>query len=792
MHLWTMPCTLWVVWALAAMVSLSMTRPPDRTTAPLSCDAAGTCDGRSRSLDSIPSGLTASVKSLDLANNNIAYVSKTDLQGCVNLKTLQLDFNTIHTIEEDSFHSLGRLEHLDLCCNQLSNLSSSWFQHLSSLKFLNLLGNTYRTLGEMSLFAPLTNLRVLRVGNVYPFAKIQRKDFTGLTFLEELELDASNLQQYEPASLKSFQNISRLVLHRKQPALLPEIFADLLRNLESLELRSTDLSSFQLPSLPIGQNGSPLRKLVFRTVEITDMSFSEILKLLNYFPRMVEVEFEDCTLNGHGYFSSSALGEISDASNLETLTIRRLQIPEFFLFNDLRSMYQFVRRFKRITIENSKVFLVPCLLSRHLKSLEYLDLTENLMVEEQLTNSACEEAWPALHTLILRQNHLRSLGQTGEVLLTLKNLTALDISKNSFHSMPPTCHWPEKIRRLNLSSTHIDSLTPCLPQTLEVLDVSNNNLDSFSLLFPRLRELYISRNKLKTLPDASFLPSLLSMTVSRNIINSFTKKQLDSFQKLTTLEAGGNSFICSCEFLAFTMQEQQMLGRILTDWPERYLCDSPSHVRGQQVRDTRLSVSECHRVALVSALCCALLLLALLTVGLCHRYHGLWYMKMTWAWLQAKRKPRRAPARELCYDAFVSYSEQDSYWVETLMVQELEHFEPPFRLCLHKRDFVPGKWIIDNIIDSIEKSHKTIFVLSEHFVKSEWCKYELDFSHFRLFDENNDAAILVLLEPLEKKAVPQRFCKLRKIMNTKTYLEWPQDEAQHQGFWLSLRAAIKA
>lgn len=157
-----------------------------------------------------------------------------------------------------------------------------------------------------------------------------------------------------------------------------------------------------------------------------------------------------------------------------------------------------------------------------------------------------------------------------------------------------------------------------------------------------------------------------------------------------------------------------------------------------------------------------------------------------------QRKPRKAPRRDICYDAFVSYSEQDSYWVENLMVQELEHFNPPFKLCLHKRDFIPGKWIIDNIIDSIEKSHKTIFVLSENFVKSEWCKYELDFSHFRLFDENNDAAILILLEPIDKKAIPQRFCKLRKIMNTKTYLEWPVDETQQEGFWLNLRAAIRS
>ncbi|VTJ85380.1 Hypothetical predicted protein [Marmota monax] len=120
---------------------------------------------------------------------------------------------------------------------------------------------------------------------------------------------------------------------------------------------------------------------------------------------------------------------------------------------------------------------------------------------------------------------------------------------------------------------------------------------------------------------------------------------------------------------------------------------------------------------LCCGVCCALFLLILFMGGLCplpvgpahgglfHPFHGVWYGR-------------------------------DSHWVENLLVQELENWEPPFKLCLHKRDFVPGKWIIDNIIDCIEKSHKTVFVLSENFVRSEWCKYELDFSHFRLFDEN--------------------------------------------------------
>nr|ACT66708.1 toll-like receptor 2 [Sus scrofa] len=785
-----MPCALWTAWVLGIVISLSKEGAPHQASS-LSCDPAGVCDGRSRSLSSIPSGLTAAVKSLDLSNNRIAYVGSSDLRKCVNLRALGLGANSIHTVEEDSFSSLESLEHLDLSYNHLSNLSSSWFKSLSTLKFLNLLGNPYKTLGETPLFSHLPNLRILKIGNNDTFAETQAKDFQGLTFLQELEIGASHLQRYAPKSLRSIQNISHLILHMRRPALLPKIFVDLLSSLEYLELRNTDFSTFNFSDVSINEPSTVMKKFTFRKAEITDASFTEIVKLLNYVSGALEAEFDDCTLNGRGDFSTSALDTIKSLGNVETLTVRRLHIPQFFLFYDLRSIYSLTGAVKRITIENSKVFLVPCSLSQHLKSLEYLDLSENLMSEEYLKNSACEHAWPFLHTLILRQNHLKSLEKTGEVLVTLKNLTNLDISKNNFDSMPETCQWPEKMKYLNLSSTRIHSLTHCLPQTLEVLDISNNNLNSFSLSLPQLKELYISRNKLKTLPDASFLPMLSVLRISRNTINTFSKEQLDSFQKLKTLEAGGNNFICSCDFLSFT-QGQQALAQVLSDWPENYLCDSPSHVRGQRVQDTRLSLTECHRVAVVSVVCCALFLLLLLTGALCHHFHGLWYMKMMWAWLQAKRKPRKAPRRDVCYDAFVSYSGQDSYWVENLMVQELEHFQPPFKLCLHKRDFIPGKWIIDNIIDSIEKSQKTIFVLSENFVKSEWCKYELDFSHFRLFDENDDTAILILLEPIEKKAIPQRFCKLRKIMNTRTYLEWPADETQREGFWLNLRAAIKS
>ncbi|MEJ1277665.1 toll-like receptor 2 [Cricetulus griseus] len=754
---------LWTFWILVAMTDLS--RKGCSAQASLSCDAAGVCDGRSRSFTSIPSGLTAAMKSLDLSNNKITSIGHGDLRGCVNLRALILQSSGINTIEEDAFSSLSKLEYLDLSDNHLSNLSSSWFRPLSSLKYLNLLGNPYRILGETPLFLNLTHLQTLRVGNVATFSGIRRTDFAGLTSLDELEIKALSLQNYEPGSLQSIQSIHHLTFHLSQSDFLLGVFEDTLSSVGYLELRDANLDSFYFSELSTDEMNSPMKKLAFQNADLTDESFNELLKLLRYTPELLEVEFDDCTLNGVGDFQPSESDVVRELGKVETLIIRRLHIPRFYSFYDLSTVYTLLEKVKRITVENSKVFLVPCLFSQHLKSLEFLDLSENLMVEEYLKNAACEGSWPSLQTLILRQNRLKSIERTGKILLTLKNLTALDISRNSFQSMPDSCQWPGKMRFLNLSSTGIQAVKMCIPQTLE--------------------------EQAPHSPDASLFPVLLVMKIRENAISTFSKDQLSSFPKLVSLEAGGNHFICSCELLSFTL-EHPALVQVLAGWPDSYLCDSPSRLRGQRVQDARPSVLECHQTLLVSGVCCALVLLILLIGGLCHHFHGLWYLRMMWAWLQAKRKPKKAPCRDICYDAFVSYSEQDSYWVENLMVQQLENSEPPFKLCLHKRDFVPGKWIIDNIIDSIEKSHKTLFVLSENFVRSEWCKYELDFSHFRLFDENNDAGILVLLEPIEKKAIPQRFCKLRKIMNTKTYLEWPLDEGQQEVFWVNLRTAIKS
>ncbi|KAF1574467.1 UNVERIFIED_CONTAM: Toll-like receptor 2 type-2, partial [Eudyptes robustus] len=753
-----------------------------------SCDATQLCNCSSMDLDFIPPGLTAKITVLNLAHNRIKHIRSQDLQQAVNLRVLLLQSNKISSIDEDSFRSLGKLELLDLSNNNLAHLSPMWFGHLFSLQYLHLQGNSYRDLGESSPFSNLRNLSVLHLGNPQ-FSTIRQGNFEGIELLDKLWIDGGNLSQYEPGSLKSIKKINHMIINLRSVTVFSAIVRDLLHSVTWLEVREIAFSIPAEMQLLRVMSSSFAKKISFKQTLLTDATVPEIVSILEDMPKLVEVDMIDCRLLGTGRWEIQI--QANQSQTLRVLTIDKLSIEEFYLFTDLQVVEGLLSLLTKVTVDNTKVFLVPCRLSQHLLSLEYLDLSANLLGDFSLEHSACQGGWPSLQTLNLSQNSLSDLEMTGKSLSHLSNLIVLDISQNNFGEIPDVCKWPKNLKYLNLSSTQIPKLTTCIPPTLEVLDVSANNLMEFGLQLPFLKELYLAKNQLKTLPDAARIPNLVAMSVRRNKLNSFSREKFESFKKLELLDASDNNFICSCEFLSF-IHHQAGIAQVLVGWPDKYVCDSPLAVRGVHVGAVHLSLMECHKFLVVSLICALVFLVILILVAVGYKYHAVWYLRMTWAWLQAKRKPKRAPPKDICYDAFVSYSENDSDWVENIMVRELEQACPPFRLCLHKRDFVPGKWIVDNIIDSIEKSHKTLFVLSEHFVQSEWCKYELDFSHFRLFDENNDAAILVLLEPIQSKAIPKRFCKLRKIMNTKTYLEWPLEEEQQQMFWFNLKIALKS
>ncbi|XP_043918341.1 toll-like receptor 2 [Protopterus annectens] len=749
------------------------------------CNNMRMCNCSALAFKTVPIIWIPEVVHLDLSYNHIKVIEEMDFNKYKQLKKLFLQNNMIQSIHENAFNLLKELTHLDLSNNFLSDLTPAWFSSLLSLQYFNILGNHYSSFGPGKLFARLRNLKHLKCGNP-ALDLVKTVDFDGLSSVDELEFMSSNLQLYEKGSFGIIGNITHFIITEKMSnkIILSEIISDLRENTIWFEMRnmslSNDLDITDLPSF----SDYRLEKMSFKHVTFTVINLVTVSSKMTG-SSVTELEAEDCILNGNGQWDYSPL-----VISVRKITVKNLFITHFQKFPSLEYIGAALNFLENVTIINSMIFLLPCNIVKLFKQLKYLDLSDNLLGDRALEEFVCEGAFPSLRVLNISRNYLHSFPAITAMSVAISTLTVLDVSHNNLDDLPKNCTWSPHLIALNLSATSLKRLTMCIPQTLQILDVSNNQLSNFNLNLPHLRQLYLSKNNLMNIPDASSFPNLYILKISFNKLSTIQKESFLALRKLKSLEAGNNKYVCSCEFLSFASNHNGFTTKLI-GWPEEYKCDSPDALRDTLVQKAALSLLECHRQLTISVMCIVIFLSIITMVTLCYKYHGLWYIRMIWAWLQAKRKPSKIVNKEICYDTFVSYSEHDAEWVENFLVKELENSCPPFRLCLHKRDFVPGKWIVDNIIEAIEKSHKTLFVLSKHFVQSEWCKYELDFSHLRLFDEKNDSAILIVLEPIQKETLPKRFCRLRKLMNTKTYLEWPDNEDEQCLFWFNLKVALK-
>ncbi|XP_007455415.1 PREDICTED: toll-like receptor 6-like, partial [Lipotes vexillifer] len=326
-----------------------------------------------------------------------------------------------------------------------------------------------------------------------------------------------------------------------------------------------------------------------------------------------------------------------------------------------------------------------------------------------------------------------------------------------------------------------DSVFRCLPPRVKVLDLHNNRIRSIPkdvTSLETLQELNVASNSLAHLPGCGTFGSLSILIIDYNSVSNPSADFFQSCQKIRSLRAGNNPFQCTCELRDFIQSVGQVSSEVVEGWPDSYKCDYPESYKGTPLKDFHVSQLSCNTALLIVTIGVPGLVLAVTVTVLCIYLDLPWYLRMVCQWTQTRRRARDVPLgelqRALQFHAFISYSERDSAWVKNELIPNLE--KEDIRICLHERNFVPGKSIVENIINCIEKSYKSIFVLSPNFVQSEWCHYELYFAHHNLFHEGSNNLILILLEPIPQNSIPGKYHKLRALMAQRTYLEWPKEK----------------
>ncbi len=325
---------------------------------------------------------------------------------------------------------------------------------------------------------------------------------------------------------------------------------------------------------------------------------------------------------------------------------------------------------------------------------------------------------------------------------------------------------------LKIPQCHIVDAPPISHLTdLVELDISQNEQSSFPNIIHSMRKLQkldLSSNKIPSLP-ASVTNGLDKVAKSGNI----------------TVDLSGNPLLCQCHTLTFVSWMKTT--RVTFASKDSLLC---RYTTGALIFPWDIDLNEERKLCnnfypiLYSVIGCVLVV-ALVAIGVV-LYKKQWTLRylIHTAREILRRKGTGGESREYKYDAFVAYCSRETaerQWVHLTLVPKLEG-EYGLKVCIHHRDFLPGRDIPDNIVDAINNSRKTLLVLSPSFLDSDWCNFEVRMARAKLVEERRDSIVLVLYRSLDIPGtrIPR---KLMNLLDRQTYAEWTTNPEGQELFW---------
>ncbi|XP_020388546.1 toll-like receptor 13 isoform X1 [Rhincodon typus] len=783
---------------------------------------------------------------LDISSNSLRNVSSffKALSSCTGLRTLNAENNNISALEISSYfppnltHLLlarnvisqlwapaaffANIIYLDLSFNNLSSSKELTSHTFTRLQFLNVQHNPLGKDGVIdivqNLNAPLVNINLsnLTLNDKATLGKLCK--FIQKKRIQRLELRGNRLHQVSSA-FSNCQDVVSLDLSHNQ-IIKPNIFGSL-DTPNNLQVLNLDFNLIRNVSLcGSGQNveenrSSPcLEKLQHLTLRSNRISAIRS----HVFQNLKNLRYLSLALNEINFINITAFVGLT---NLNMLSLTNNAIEEIFheTFTNLTNLQSLKLRNNRIPTVFNKTY-------SSLSNLIILDLGGNHI--HKIENGGFK-GLKALEKLYLDRNWLSNVSQG--MFEDLKSLRVLDLANNKLSFGANHLKFPPFIHLQNLQMLKLRSQAPfglrLLPhnlfhglQGLKRLDISNNKFVNLNTLpfqqLTNLEQLHMSDicNGFQTMHDLTFanlinlrhltlknvglesirkilfqnLTSLNSLMLSSNMIHVIKEIDIPPLHNLTYLDLRFNPISCVCDNIWF--QQWATSSDVQVPFFYQYPCVD----NGVEKRTyfAKFDSSVCNDGFVAFCATAPVIFVLMVTVVVYQKgkwsFHYGYYLLRAWI---HENKLQKNSTKGYKFDAFVSYNSKDEAWVFDQLMNNLENEGPPFhQLCFHHRDFEVGKPIVENIVDAIYKSRKTICIISKNYLQSEWCSMEMQVALYRLFDEHSDVLILVFLEEIPGHVLSS-YHHLRKLVRKKTYINWPADESGQKLFWTKLRDALK-
>ena len=744
----------------------------------------------------------------DLSNLIILHLNYNQFKAIPNqalssLKSLQVLFfkykPTYHDKSKIDLNGLQNLPNLSIMAlylyNLQTNITSDTFQQLShspleDFTFLWIWDcwDNYTIKGEV--FAPLANLTRLTtrvsallvlesVHSPLSYLKFTPSDLLDLsvlnantlqvlqkwnTSLTHLVLYGLSLHQIDDYSFIWTPNLITLDLAHNEINHLPKCAFYGLRSLQNLLLNRNHLNAVPSEAFKVFRKSASLQYLDLSRNGLSDIqedAFSALSSSLTYLniedhsQRSSDIAYMDWMnlLLKLNYVSLKSSKYLSIEVPIKTplLSLENFQINELNALFFVPALCSSFPNLKVVIISDVRIYDFPTALALHKCShLFHLDLSGSVEHIDDLDLDNLNISIPTLNKLNMANNQVTSINQV--IFLKAPMLTTLDLSYNSITSIDP----------------------------------------GIAMAYPNLENLIIDGNVLESLAGLQGLPFLQKLFASQNQITSIPTWLISrpSTTLLMRLDLSTNPFQCTCKIEPFRKW-------ILTDTnthllPGQYVCATPETLKGVSLTGIELDCKSKTPLYLGIGFVVGILICILLITLFKYRWHIKYKLFLLYRNYHAipDNIEEEFIELDLQHHAYVAYNDEsaeDSAWVMNNLQPNMEEGPEPLRLFIKERDFRPGN-LIDMIDENMDRSRKTILVLSPNFVESEWCYHEMRMAHMRLLDHNLDVLVLVLLHAIPENKMT---LSLRQLLCKKKYLKWPKDRAGQQLFWRRLRLEIK-
>ncbi|XP_049315843.1 protein toll-like [Bactrocera dorsalis] len=638
----------------------------------------------------------------------------------LSVQGLRNQYLSLQNLTQTFFKNFPALRQLDLAGNNMRMLDANIFAALTKLNCLNLSSNDIRELSE-NLFAYQPQLLILDLShNSLTYLTAHLFDHT--PWLWQLKLGANQL--YDTTNL--IENLKPLhYLHR----------LDVSQN-QLQTIWSTNTSVNRTPSFLTNFRYSHKRMSLV------------LANGLNYITKLQPENYNGSEINSTVInLSGNRLREFT----LDWLVAARISCP--FEINLEHNLIENI-----FALQNSTVDCAP-----------QIKMTGNPIVCD------CKFAWIYSENYRSLFNGLQCVQTSTKPLKDLAQLERKELCAWEPVMCPSECNCYTQFEFLHINckgAQHIEQLPRPEQVGLKssVLDISNNNFIVLPLNitfgYGNVSQLNASYNKITSINISQLPTNLTVLDLRNNRLNSlndeFLRTYLNESTKLQFLYLNENPWFCNCSTLQLLYTIRTHRTRIPD--AEQLLCvnkpnDTLLMANVRELRPTPVNV-EYYQNMNATVISVGLTIIVLLCIiALFYKYK----LEVE-VWLYSHNILRFCISeceldKHKTFDAFISYAHQEADFVNYTLLPRLEQCEPPFR------------------------SRRTIIVLSQHFIESDWARMEFRTAHQCSLNEGRARIIIIKYGEISKSELLDR--ELKAYLDMNTYLDW-----QDVRFWDKLRYAM--